>query len=144
MEGQPGGDYAATHIWTSVRLSPLLPSQVVVITHREVRLFCYPQAGLWAVATLVSDRSAPFYVLSVYLHPDQVKKEIEDIPNAWRNVEKKSDKIVIAGGFNQADVKCPLLWKRWLTTFKVMDVHPSLATYLHAGGTSALDRSRDV
>ena len=48
--------------------------------------------------------------------------------------------MVIAGHFNHADVKCPLVWKRWVTTFKVIDVHPSLATYLHAGGTSALDR----
>ena len=93
-----------------------------------------------AVATLVSDRSAPFYLLSVYLHQDHVKKEIEDILNAWRNVEKKSDRVVIAGDFNHADVKCPLVWKRWVTTCKVIDVHPSLATYLHAGGISALDR----
>ncbi len=50
-----------------------------------------------AVGTLVSDRSAPFYLLSVYLHPDHVKKEIEDILNAWRNVEKKTDRVVIAG-----------------------------------------------
>ena len=64
-----------------------------------------------AVATLVSDRSAPFYLLSVYLHPDHVKKEIQDILNAWHNVEKKSDRVVIAGGFNHADVKCPVVWK---------------------------------
>ena len=35
--------------------------------------------------------------------------------------------------------KFPDFWKRWMTTFRVVDVHPSLATYLHSGGTSALD-----
>ena len=44
------------------------------------------------------------------------------------------------GDFNHADDKCPEVWKRWLSTFRAVDVHPSLATYLHFGGTSALDR----
>ena len=81
------------------------------------------------MAALVHDRSAPFYLLCVYLHPDHVKKEIEDILNA-----------LIAGDFNHADEKCPMVWKRWVTAFKAIDVHPTLATYLHSGGSTALDR----
>ena len=55
-------------------------------------------------------------------------------------IKKKSEKIVIGGNFNQADTKCPKLWKKFLSLFSVVDVHPTLATYLFSGGTSALDR----
>ena len=58
----------------------------------------------------------------------------------WRGVEKKTDKIVLGRDFNQADVKCPEVWKKFLAVFYGVDVHPTLATYLHAGGSSALDR----
>ena len=92
-----------------------------------------------AIAVLVSDRSAPFYLISVYLHPDHVQRELEQILSAWRGVDK-SDKVVLGGDFNQADVKCPDTWKKFLTTVSAVDVHPTLATYLYAGGSSALDR----
>ena len=95
-----------------------------------------------AIAVLVSDRSAPFYLISVYvyLHSDHVQKELEQILSVWRGVDKKSDKVVSGGDFNHADVKCPDIWKKLLTTLCTVDVHPTLATYLHAGGSSALDR----
>ena len=93
-----------------------------------------------AIAVLVSDRCAPYYLISVYLHPDHVQSELESIISSWRNVEKTSDKVVIGGDFNQADVKCPDVWKKFLALFAVIDVHPTLATYLFAGGSSALDR----
>ncbi len=67
-----------------------------------------------AIAVLVSDRSAPFYLISVYLHPDHVQKELEQILSVWRGVEKKSGKVVIGGDFNHADVKCPEIWKKLL------------------------------
>ena len=93
-----------------------------------------------AIAVLVSDRSAPFYLISIYLHPDHVQNELEQIISAWRNVEKNSDKVVLGGDFNQADVKCPETWKKFLMLFCAVDVHPMLATYLYTGGSSALDR----
>ena len=93
-----------------------------------------------AIAVLVNDRCTPYYLISVYLHPDHVQSELEHIISVWRDTEKKSDKIVIGGDFNQADVKCPETWKRFLALFTAIDVHPSLATYLFAGGSSALDR----
>ena len=93
-----------------------------------------------AIAVLVNDRCAPFYLISIYLHPDSVSRELEQIIQAWRNSEKKSDKIVMGGDFNQADVKCPELWKKFLSLFSFVDVHPTLATFLFSGGTSALDR----
>ncbi len=93
-----------------------------------------------AIAVLVNDRCAPFYLISVYLHPDQVQNELEQIITSWRNVEKGSDKVVIRGDFNQADVKCPEVWKKFMMLFSAVDVHPMLATYLFTGGSSALDR----
>ena len=72
--------------------------------------------------------------------PDHVQSELEHIISSWRNVEKRSDRFVIGGDFNQADAKCPELWKKFLALFTVVDVHPTLATYLFSGGTSALDR----
>ena len=93
-----------------------------------------------AIAVLVNDRCAPYYIISVYLHPDHVQSELESIISSWRNVEKTSDKVVIGGDFNQADVKCPDVWKKFLALFTVIDVHPMLATYLFTGGSSALDR----
>ena len=89
---------------------------------------------------LFNDRCAPFYILSVYLHPDHVQSELEQIISSWRNAEKKSDRFVICGDFNQADIKCPELWRKFLSVFTVIDVYPTLATYLCTGGTSALDR----
>ena len=56
-----------------------------------------------AVAILVSDRSAPFYLLSVYLHRIMLRKK-EEVLAAWHDVENKSDRVVIAGDFNHADV----------------------------------------
>ena len=50
-----------------------------------------------AIAVLVNDRCAPFYLISIYLHPDFVSRELEQIIHAWRNTEKKSDKIVMGG-----------------------------------------------
>ena len=75
-----------------------------------------------AVAVLVNDRCAPFYLLSVYLHPDHVQSELEHIISSWRNVEKRSDKVVIGGDFNQADVKCPEIWKKFLALFTAVDL----------------------
>ena len=93
-----------------------------------------------AIAVLVNDRCAPYYLISLYLHPDHVQSELEHIISSWRNIEKKSDKVVIGGDFNQADIKCPEIWKKFLALFTAIDVHPMLATYLFAGGSSALDR----
>ena len=44
-----------------------------------------------------SQKKAPFYLISIYLHPDFVSRELEQIIHAWRNTEKKSGKIVMGG-----------------------------------------------
>ena len=58
-----------------------------------------------AIAVLVNDRCAPFYLISIYLHPDFVSRELEQIIHARRNTEKKSDKIVMGGGLQPSRCK---------------------------------------
>ena len=93
-----------------------------------------------AVIALVADRGSSFYLLSVYLHPEQVRQDLLSILSAWERYEKIEAGILVAGDFNRADEKYPELWRRWLDTFQVFDVHPTLRTYRHPGGTSNLDR----
>ena len=56
-----------------------------------------------AVAVLVRDRTAPFYLISVYLHPNNTQLELSAILRAWKNIDHPTDKVVIAGDFNHAD-----------------------------------------
>ena len=93
-----------------------------------------------AVAALVQDRSCCFYFLSVYIHPEEQKRDIEAILRAWRFIHKKSDKVFMAGDCNNVDRDQPLLWDRFLHTFGCSDVNPELATYVHNAGVSMLDR----
>ena len=88
-----------------------------------------------AIASLVQDRTCQFYVLSVYLHPDNRKKDAEDLLRAWRFLT-----TFIAGDFNSLDKHFPKLWENLLLQFEVTDVNPDLITYRHSGGGSTLDR----
>ncbi len=45
----------------------------------------------------------PFYLMSVYLHPKRCKCELEDVLTEWRKVDKKSERVVVAGDFNNID-----------------------------------------
>lgn len=47
-----------------------------------------------AIAALVKDRTCSFYVLSVYIHPDDRKRHIEKLLQAWRYITKKSDPCI--------------------------------------------------
>lgn len=53
-----------------------------------------------AIATLVKDRSISFYILSIYIRPSERKQNLEQILQAWRNVEKQSSHVFIAGDFS--------------------------------------------
>ena len=93
-----------------------------------------------SIAVLVNDRSAPYYLISVYLHPDHAQSELEHIINAWRNIEKKSDKIVIGGALIKQMSNVLRPGKDSLHCLRLSMCAPLLATYLFAGGSSALDR----
>ena len=92
------------------------------------------------VASLVQYRTCKFYVVSVYIHPDNRKGDMEALLRAWRFLEKKTDYAFLAGDFNGLDKHLPQLWEKFLFQFQCIDVHPELATYRHARGASCLDR----
>ena len=93
-----------------------------------------------SVAALVQDRTCRFYVISVYIHPDNRSGDMEALLRAWRFLEKKSDYAFVAGDFNGIDKHHPQLWERFLLQFQCSDVYPELATFRHARGVSCLDR----
>ena len=92
------------------------------------------------VAALVQDRTCKFYVISVYIHPDNRNGDMEALLRAWRFLEKKSDYAFVAGDFNGMDKHHPQLWEKFLLQFQCSDVYPELATFRHARGVSCLDR----
>ena len=92
------------------------------------------------VASLVQDRTCKFYVVSIYIHPENRKGDVEALPRAWRFLEKKTDYVFLAGDFNGVDKHLPQLWDKLLLQFQCSDVHPELATYRHTRGVSCLDR----
>ena len=92
------------------------------------------------VAALVQDRTCKFYVISVYIHPDNRSGDMEALLRAWRFLEKKSDYAFVAGDFNGIDKHHPQLWEKFLLQFQCSDVYPELATFRHARGVSCLDR----
>ena len=92
------------------------------------------------VAALVQDRTCKFYVISVYIHPDNRSGDMEALLRAWRFLEKKSDYTFLAGDFNGIDKHHPQLWEKFLLQFQCSDVYPELATFRHARGVSCLDR----
>ena len=92
------------------------------------------------VAALVQDRTCKFYVISVYIHPDNRNGDMEALLRAWRFLEKKSEYTFLAGDFNGIDKRNPQLWDKFLLQFQCSDVYPDLATFRHARGVSCLDR----
>ena len=92
------------------------------------------------VAALVQDRTCKFYVISVYIHPDNRNGDMEALLRAWRFLDKKSEYTFLAGDFNGIDKHNPQLWDKFLLQFQCSDVYPELATFRHARGVSCLDR----
>ena len=92
------------------------------------------------VAALVQDRTCKFYVISVYIHPDNRNGDMEALLRAWRFLDKKSEYTFLAGDFNGIDKHNPQLWEKFLLQFQCSDVYPELATFRHARGVSCLDR----
>ena len=71
-----------------------------------------------SVAALVQDRTCRFYVISVYIHPDNRSGDMEALLRAWRFLEKKSDYAFVAGDFNGIDKHHPQLWERFPLQFQ--------------------------
>ena len=93
-----------------------------------------------AVAVRVKDRTCQFFVVSVYIHPDFRKQDAEALLRAWRMLDRSNHYVFLAGDFNGIDTHFPDIWQQILLQFECKDVNPSLGTYRHPGGWSALDR----
>ena len=93
-----------------------------------------------AVAVRVEDRTCQFLLVSVYIHPERRKQDAEALLRAWRRLDRANQFVFLAGDFNGIDTHFPDTWQQILLQFECADVNPSLSTYRHPGGWSALDR----
>ena len=93
-----------------------------------------------AVAVKVQDRTCQFLLISVYIHPERRKQDAEALLRAWRRLGRTNQFVFLTGDFNGIDTHLPDIWQQILLQFECADVNPSLNTYRHPGGWSALDR----
>ena len=89
-----------------------------------------------ALALLVRDRLTQFYLVSVYLHPDSKKRDLEKLIQEWTRLAR----VLFVGDFNRVDETHPTLWDNFLSSTCCMDIDPKLITYQSQDVASALDR----
>lgn len=91
-----------------------------------------------AVAAKISIGSSLIWLVSIYIRPESTRAECQFL---FARIQTLSDApVLLCGDINRVDVKFPDLWTSLLTDFGLHDVAPSLLTYFHPGGGSALDR----
>ena len=76
----------------------------------------------------------------MYIHPERRKQDAEALLRAWRRLDRTNQFVFLTGDFNGIDTHLPDIWQQILLQFECADVNPSLNTYRHPGGWSALDR----
>ena len=96
-----------------------------------------PAKGL---ALLVRDRSTQFYLVSVYLHPESKKRDLEKLMQEWARLEKDTARVIFVGDFNRVDETHSTLWNAFLAATSCVDVDPKLITYYSQLASSPLDR----
>ena len=97
-----------------------------------------PAKGL--ALSIVRDRSTQFYLVSVYLHPDSKKRDLEKLMQEWSRLEKDTARVIFVGDFNRVDETHPTLWNAFLTATSCVDIDPKLITYYSQATASPLDR----
>ena len=93
-----------------------------------------------AVAVLLTDRCCQFYLVSVYLHPDQVKEDLRELVRAWTHFDKVTSRVLLCGDFNRADSADKDGWEQLLHRAALCDVAPYLQTHISPNTVSSLDR----
>ena len=68
------------------------------------------------------------------------RQDAEALLRAWRRLDRTNQFVFLTGDFNGIDTHLPDIWQQILLQFECADVNPSLNTYRHPGGWSALDR----
>ena len=64
------------------------------------------------VAVVLSDRGCQFYLVSVYLHPDRVKEDLQELTRAWIRLEKvtaKQTRLIALGGNSSFAILLPVM-----------------------------------
>ena len=89
------------------------------------------------IAVLLSDRGCQFYLVSVYLHPDSVKEDLQELTRTWVRWDKAIARTIICGHFNNADRVDRACWDQFLSQTGTRD---KLATHFTSQSTSNLDR----
>ena len=95
-----------------------------------------PAKGL---ALLIRDRSTQFYLVSVYLHPESKKRDLEKLMQEWARLEKDTARVIFVGDFNRIDETHSALWNSFLAATSCVDVDPKLITYYTQEVSSPLD-----
>ena len=95
-----------------------------------------PAKGL---ALLIRDRSTQFYLVSVYLHPESKKRDLEMLMQEWARLEKDTARVILVGDFNRVDETHSTLWNTFLAATSCVDVDPKLITYYTQEVSSPLD-----
>ena len=93
-----------------------------------------------AVAVLLTDRCCQFYLVSIYLHPDQVKEDLRELVRAWTHFDKVTSRVLLCGDFNRADSVDKEGWEQLLHRAALCDVAPYLQTHISPNTVSSLDR----
>ena len=88
-----------------------------------------------AVAVLLADRGCQFYLVSVYLRPDQVKEDLREFIRAWTHFDKATSRALICGAFNRADCVDSEGWEQLLSQSAMCDVAPDLMTHVTTRST---------
>ena len=96
-----------------------------------------PAKGL---ALLIRDRSTQFYLVSVYLHPESKKRDLEKLMQEWARLEKDTARVIFVGDFNRIDETHSALWNSFLGATSCVDIDPKLITYYTQEVSSPLDR----
>ena len=96
-----------------------------------------PAKGL---ALLIRDRSTQFYLVSVYLHPESKRRDLEKLMQEWARLEKDTARVIFVGDFNRVDETHSTFWNAFLAATSCVDVDPKLITYYSQLASSPLDR----
>ena len=75
------------------------------------------------ILQVVQDRTCKFYVVSVYIHPDNRKGDLEALLRAWRFLDKKTEYAFVAGDFNGVDKHLPQVWEMSIRSLLLIATH---------------------
>ena len=110
----------------------ILPVGYEVVTHQTI----LPGQIL---AVQARTRGAKIRIVSVYLHPDNVRNNMQALTKYLRTIDLR-EWTILTGDFNRADEQCSKQWHEFTEEYGFTDSHPTLPTFRAATTESCLDR----